>query len=350
MNKNINIESSYKIMLFALIYGISFYYLKTFSKQNSWLIIIVSNFLGFLFIKMFLKIKNFYKNKSIYEINKIALGKIPGAIINIIFVLTFAMLSSITLWYLYIFLKSNFLEKTPVIIIGIMTILPLFYSANKNNSILIKSNVIFFAIILFLLVLAIIFLLPQVELNELKPFEEINFNQMINSIFTFTSVSYLPTYSLLSITNLNIKSLLKVSFKTLFLNLSIVLSTYLVLGNSIVQIVDFPQFFVLRKIGVFANGTRIDSLIIIGWFLSIYATNCTFIFYIRNYLKSEIKKYNNYYTYLLILAIFIISLFIFKNVTIGKIFILKILPYILFFTLFLINFFIYLALKISHKN
>ena len=354
MNKNINIGHSYNIIIFSFIYGLSFYYLKMFSKQNSWLIVLIGNFLGFLFIKMILVIKNSYKDKTIYEINKIILGNFLGTITNIIFTSVFILLSAIISWYLFIFLKTSFLEKTPIIIIAIISLLPIFYAANKNSIVLIKSNVIFSFIILILTIIAIIFLSPQAELSNLKPFLEVKPNNMIYALFGFTCTAFLPTYAINSQNKLIFKNIINQALKTLLLTLSIVFSTYLILGNSIAEMVDFPEFFVLRKIGLLANGTRIDSLIIIGFLLSIYASNLTFIFFVRDYLTIEIKSYKNSYTYLIIIIIFFLSLNLFKNVTIGKIFILNVHLYILFFSIFFLNLIIYLKLKmkpqeVSHK-
>lgn len=350
MNKNADIGYSYRIIIFSLAYGISFYYLKMFSKQNSWLIITISSILGFSFIKMISNIKNTYKNKNIYEINKIVLGNKLGTITNIIFALTFGLLSIIITWYLLVFLKSNFLEKTPNIIIGLGLIIPIIYATTKNNIVLTKSNVIFSFIILLLSMIAISFLSFQMDFSNLKPFEEIKSRNMVYALLCFTSTTFLPTYALSGLDNLDNKKIPKHMFKSFLLIFSLIISTYLVLGNSMVEFVDFPQFFVLRKIGIISNGTRIDSLIIIGWFLSVYAANISFLFFIRNYLNYELKPYKVNYMYLLIGIIFLISLNIFKNVTTGKIFILNILPYLLFFTLFFFNFIIYYIIKVKHKN
>ncbi len=350
MNKKVNIGDTYKIIIFALTYGISFYYLKMLSKQNSWLIIIISHIIGFLYVKMCLKIKDSYKNKSIFEINKIVLGNIVGTFINLIFMIIYAFLTIIILWYLIIFLKTNFLEKTPVLFLKIIVLLPLFYIINKNNLVLIKSNNLFINIIFILTITAIIFLFPQIELNNLKPFSEISINNMSYALFAYTAVTFLPTHAILGINDLKFNNFFKCTVKTFLLSISIVLSTYLILGNSIIEIVDFPEFFVLRKIGVLANGTRIDSLIIIGWLLSIYAIAATFLLYIRNYLKVEIKSYKNIFSYFLILLIAFLTTNVFKNVSIGKSFILDYLPYLLFFTLFLLNLIIYTILKVKLKK
>ena len=354
MNK-IDIESSYKLVIFSLSYGISFYYLKTLSKQNSWLVVIIASLIGFLFIKMCLKIKNHCSNKSIYEINKLVLGNKLGTIINIIYSITFILLSTIIFWYLFIFLKTNFLEKTPILIISIVSFLPILYAINKNNLIIIKSNTIFSFIVSILTIIAIIFLIFQVDISNLKPFQEIKKTSMFYAIFSFFTTSFLPTYALTGLNNLYFKNIYKSFTKILLLILTIVLLTYLVLGVSIVEIIDFPEFFVLRKIGLLANGTRIDSLIIIGWFLSVYSINITLLFFVRNFLKFEFKSYKNNFNYILILIILFLSIFIFKNVTQGKIFILHVLPFILFFNIFIPNFIIFLKIKkkpilVSHNN
>ena len=290
MNKRINISDTYRIMIFALTYGMSFYCLKFFSKQNSWIIIILSHIIGFSYIKMTLKIRESFKDKNIFDINKIVLGEILGTITNIIFLIIYLTLAIVILWYLIIFLKTNFLEKTPVLLIKLMLSIPLFYIMDKSNLVLIKSNNIFKGIILILMIIAIMFLIPQMELDNIKPFEEVKMINMISALFTYTSITFFPTHAILGLSNLKFNNFYKNAFKTFLLSISIVLSTYLVLGNSIVEFIDFPEFFVLRKIGVLENGTRIDSLIIIGWLLSIYSILATLLLYIKNYLKFELKS------------------------------------------------------------
>ena len=341
MNKNINIDCSYKLIIFSMVYGLSFYYLKILSKQNSWLIVIISNILGLLFMKMILKIKDSYKNKNIYEINKIALGNI----INVIFSIIFIFVSIIISWYLFIFLKTTFLNKTPIYIIAISLSLPMFYAITKDNSVIIKANVIFSFIVLFLSIISILFLIPQVEIDNLRPFLEIDKNDMVYSLFGFSTVTFLPIYALTGLDNLKFKNFKICFLNTLILTLSIVLITYMVLGSSIVNVVDFPQFFVLRKIGLLANGTRIDSLIIIGWLISIYSLDITLLFFVRNFLKNEFKSYKNCYSYLLIIITLTIATHIFKNVSVGKLFILRFLPIILFIGIFIINFIVFIRIK-----
>ncbi len=353
MDNKLESGNIYKIIIFAFTYGISFYYLKMFSKQNSWLVIIASNLIGLLFIKMILNIKNSFPNESIYKINKKVLGNTMGTIVNYIFAATFIFLITIVTWYLTIFLKSNFFVKTPILIIEFFLLLPLFYIANKKTILIVKTSYIFSTIIMIATIISIIFLSPQLEINNLKPFESVNSYNMIKAIFCFTSTTYLPTYVISIFGNLNKKEILKYNFKALLLMIIITLSTYLVLGNSIVEIVDFPEFFVLRKIGIFANGTRIDSIIIIGWILSIYIFNASSLLYVKNFLKNEINSYNNYYIYGIIVTIFFLVPILFKNITIGKLYILNTFPYILFFLLFIPNLIIFyiikVRLKISHK-
>ena len=275
-------NNTYKMMIFAFTYGISFYYLKIFSAQNSYLIVIIGSIIGFLYQNMISKIRKSHKNKTIYEINKILLGNIIGSIVNIIFVLVFTLLTIILFWYISVFLKTNFFEETPIMLINVVLILPVIYTINKNENCFFKANSIFAAIVLFLTIIAFLFLLPQVELSNLKPFEEVKLSNMIYALFGFTTTTFLPAYVV------NEELSLKDLFKNIILLTSIVFFTYTVLGNSIISIVDFPQFFVLRKIKF--NATRIDSLIIIGWFLSIYVSNMSFILFIKNYLKYEIDN------------------------------------------------------------
>ena len=149
--------------------------------------------------------------------------------------------------------------------------------------------------------------------------------------------------------NQNKKNIFKSLLIASLINIGIVFFTYAVLGKSIIDMVDFSEFFVLRKIGLQTGSNRIDSFIILEWLLCLFALTSCSIFFIRNFIQYQFKRFKLNYTFIITILIFIISLNIFRNVTTGKLFILKTLPNICFFTLFVLNFIIFIILKIKKK-
>jgi len=348
--KNIPLGFTYAIVVLALVPGIGFYYCKMYGKQNSWLAMIISNILGLLFVKMTLAIRSYDKDKNIFEINKLALGEILGNMVNIIFCLVLALLMAILCWHSYIFLKSNFFNETPFFILGLGLFLPLLYISNKSNNVLLKTNLICFPLIVVLCFVAFFGLSFQADLKNLEPFQEVKTYDLLYNTFSLFSLSYLPTYAITALSDYqNKKGIFKSLLIATIINTGIVFFTYAVLGRSIIDMVDFSEFFVLRKIGNHTGGSRIDSFIILEWLICIFVIACTCLFFIRNYFKNQFKNFKNNYTFLILILLFFLSLNIFKNVTIGKLFVLNILPYICFFSLFLLNFIIFIILKIKKK-
>lgn len=348
--KNIPLGFTYAMVILALVPGIGFYYCKIYGKQNSWLAMIISNVLGMLFVKMILNIKSYSEDKSIFEINKLALGNLFGNLVNIIFCSVFTLLASIICWHSYIFLKTHFFNETPFFILGLGLFLPLLFISNKNNNVLLKSNLICFPLICVLCLIAFFGLSFEADLQNLKPFQEIPTKNLIYNTFAVFSTAYLPTYAITALSNFkNKKNIFKSLLIASLINIGIVFFTYAVLGKSIIDMVDFSEFFVLRKIGLQTGSNRIDSFIILEWLLCLFALTSCSIFFIRNFIQYQFKRFKLNYTFIITILIFIISLNIFRNVTTGKLFISKALPNICFFTLFVLNFIIFIILKIKKK-
>ncbi len=347
--KSIPIGPTFTLMLLATVPGITFYTFKETSAQNSWLSLLIGSLLGVLFIWMIISIRN-YSEKSIFEINKIALGKIFGTIVNFIFCLVFILFAIIISWHSYVFLKSQYLNETPFIVIAISLLLPGLFMISKSNTILIKMNMFIFPAIALLCIFAVVGLVFQLDIDNIKPFAEIENASMLYGIFTYFSITILPTYAITSISNLkNKKNIFKYFAIGIILNFCITLFTYLVLGRILVDFVDFPEFFVLRKIGNSTNSARIDSFIIVEWIICIFSTVSCCFFFVKNCLKNYIKNYNSIITYIFGFIISFVSLYAFESITDGKNFILKVLPYISFFTIFVTNFIIFIILKIKKK-
>lgn len=348
--KNIPLGVTYATLVLAIVPGLGFYYSKMYGKQNSWLAMIISNLLGLLFVKMTLAIRNYDKNKNIFEINKIALGKFLGTLTNLIFSLVIGLIMVIICWHSYIFLKSNFFNDTPFFILGIGLFLPLIFISNKSNNILLKTNLIIFPLIVFLCLTAFGGLIFQADLNNLKPFAEVKTSALFLNIFTVFTVSYLPTYTITALSDFqNKKGIFKYLLIASLINIGIVFFTYAVLGKTIIDMVDFSEFFVLRKIGNSIGSSRIDSFIILEWLLCIFSFTSSCLLFIRNYLQFQIPKFKTNYILIITILLFFISLNIFDNITVGKNFIVKVLPYVCFFTLFLINLIIFASLKFKTK-
>lgn len=352
MNKlrKIPLGFTYAICILAIVPGIGFYYCKMYGKQNSWLALIISNILGFIFVKMIITIRNYDKEKNIFEINKIALGKILGTLVNSLFCLVFSLLISVVCWHSYIFLKSYFFDQTPFFILGICSFVPILFISTKTNNVLLRCNQLFFVLVFVLWFAAFFGLVFQIDLKNLEPFQEVKTLPLLYNIFAVFSVAYLPTYVVAALSNFeNKKGIFKSILLTAFINTSIVFSTYAVLGKSIIEMVDFSEFFVLRRIGDAIVSSRIDSFIILEWLICVYSFSACGLFYIRNFLKSEFKGFKNKYIFIIVLILSLTSSHAFKNVTIGKNFIEKILPFICFSTLFLLNLIIFIILRIKKK-
>ena len=99
--------------------GIAIHNIIFIANQDGWMSLIIAFIIGFIPMILFNALLNIEPTLSFPELIKKYCGKIIGTIINIILILSVLFHASIVLWDLSNFINSQFLFKTPVLIISI---------------------------------------------------------------------------------------------------------------------------------------------------------------------------------------------------------------------------------------
>lgn len=325
------------------------------AKQDSWISIILASIIGFLPLLVYYKIINSNLNLNDF-INKYC-GKVFGNILNIIITLFTFLFISIILWNLINFISSQYLYKTPNLIISIMFAFSLYYIATKNINVIGRIAVILFYISTSLYILSVFGLSFQLDINGVKPILEFGILPAFNGSLSFLAYNILPLFLLTIIPKeeiSNSKNLIKmeiifylISILSLFVVPVFLLSIY---GIEVSQILQYPTFHVLKRITLVGFIERFESLLSIQWILDMFMFISIGLFFIKKSLQNILKiSFPKLASFILVVILVINTHYLFQNNTIGNIFILKYFPPLAIFFYFITPTIVFLIKKISQS-
>ena len=309
---NLEIGTLVFFLIHAPFIGITFNSLIHTLKQDSYLGIILGSIIGIILLLIYIYIFNYEPNLNLNEKNIKLFGKLFGTIINIIILIFTLLIISITFSNLVTIIKSDYLSKTPMILIIITFIIPIYYAVNTGLKSICRTSLIFFYTTIFLIVLSNLGLLIQIDINNFKPFFYNN-NDIINGSIYFVLYNITPLYLINIIPKNSIMHNNKATkYIILFYILSIIsllcinLNIIGILGYKLSLIFKYPEFQILKHVSIIGISSRVDSILFIQWIFEILIFVILGLYHIVNTSHSLIKEKNN--IFLTIYCIIIISL------------------------------------------
>lgn len=298
-NKKLN-NMEYAILNYfltrAFFIGITFSCLIKLTKQDSWIIPLISIFIGLIFIMLINYIVSFKENKSIIEKIYFLFNSKVRYAISLLLILIGIFYNIANTINLNNFIHTQFLNKTPILLISIIFLSVTFYILTKGINVITKTTVIIFYISIFLVLITFIGLLPKFHLSNLKPMFQYNETNMLNSLRFYYTFNITPILFLTVIPKSNIKN--AKTFKALSISYIIstsaifisILLTLGVFGYELASIYEYPEFQVLKQISLIGVSSRIESILVLQWIFDLFIYNVFIIFYICNCIKKLIIK------------------------------------------------------------
>lgn len=319
-------------------FGIGFFLIFQNAGKDAWISILLGTLLGVIILYAYNQIKKNLNNDTLEnKLNKTFIGKIY----NIIFIIFYLYLMTITLMLLPLFVNSFYLTHTPKIIVNIpFLILAIYLSFKGKNNLENLSNLLCVFSILIIIFFAVS-LTGYIDFNNLLPILTNSTNNVIKSAFIFASITSIPQIITINYSN-DFKNTIKDYLLSSFTIFMIIFFTIIALGEPLLKIYSFPEYTVLRQIEILNFIENIENISAFIWYFDLFIMLSTLTSNLKNSLP---KKFNLIYFYILILIVLITSSYI-----IGKnyVYILNIV-YIYPITL-IIFFIIFLSLLIYFKT
>ena len=325
-------------------FGIGFFLIFQNAGKDAWISILLGTLLGVIILYAYNQIKKNLNNDTLEnKLNKTFIGKIY----NIIFIIFYLYLMTITLMLLPLFVNSFYLTHTPKIIVNIpFLILAIYLSFKGKNNLENLSNLLCVFSILIIIFFAVS-LTGYIDFNNLLPILTNSTNNVIKSAFIFASITSIPQIITINYSN-DFKNTIKDYLLSSFTIFMIIFFTIIALGEPLLKIYSFPEYTVLRQIEILNFIENIENISAFIWYFDRFIMLSTLTSNLKNSLP---KKFNLIYFYILILIVLITSSYI-----IGKnyVYILNIvyiypITLIIFFIIFLC-FLIYFKTKKKAKT
>lgn len=330
-------------------FGICFSILKESTGTNLWLSAIISYILGFIPIILILFISKYEPNLTLKEKIIKLFGKNLGFIINLILSLILIVLSITLLYNINNFILSQFLYRTPFIISAVLLMIVILYCTNKGINIIFKMGYLLLIINLGLYLINILSLIENIDILNFYPILKENTNSIFITSLKISSINYLPLLCILvipknklTIPNSYNKTILISYIVGILITFGLIIVTFGVLGESLIQTFEYAEYIVLRRITLFGFLERIENIVSLQWISGSFIYIALLIHTVKENIL--IKNYHKTTNILIGSLLIILTILIFKNNIIFDIYLKNIFPYIISILLLI---YIALIIKIS---
>lgn len=273
--------------------------LASIAKQDAWITALITPACGLGVICLYYYLGKQYPDKTIIGIVKQIFGKWMGIIVSVCYVFFFIQISYHITWHMGDFVCHYYHETPEYIIYGILVVgmvIAVLYGLEAFA----RASEIFLKIMSFFFFLAIILLLPKIDVTNLLPVLENGILPSLKAAVFMSAFSIFTLQSLLMIFPANSNDLPRAgkAFGKGFLWGSLIvfiatIMSIMVLGSNISARTVFPTFLLFKEIDIAGIFTRLEFVIAIIWIISEFMINLMF-FYAAVKALAEFLKLKDY--------------------------------------------------------
>ncbi|MBE4907332.1 endospore germination permease [Bacillus luteolus] len=251
--------------------------LASVAKQDAWISCLIAIIVGVLLAWFYGSFSKIDPNLSYFELAVFALGKWVGRCIALVTLSLHLVLSSFLLWDIGDFLVTQILVGTPIEVIYYLFIfVTIVYGVRLGIEPIARSAEIFIPWIFLIFIFIVIFLLPEAEAKNLFPIFEEGVRPILYGSYYVVGFPFVEMVLLLMITP-HVSDKKKVTSAFIWgvvlggaILFSLTLLSILVLGPDFSTRNEFPIYVLVKKISIGNFLERIEVLIALIWFLSIF--------------------------------------------------------------------------------
>ncbi len=341
MNKQLSYTTIGYFLSRTFFIGITFSILIKEAKQDAWISVLLSFIIGFIPILLIQYIASYKPEKTLKEKYEDLFPKINKILICFTIIGIF-LLTTLSFWNLCNLITSQFLNKTPKIIVGITFIIPIILLLSKEEKVIPRVSTILFYLSFFLFLLSLLGLIFQFKFDNFTP-SMVYFP--IKPIYTYIGFQIFPIFLLLFFPNSEIqKSIKKGYILSSFILLINVLLLIGVLGVELATIYQYPEFHIFKRAYQGVLTYRLENALATQWIFDIFIYCVVSLKGCNQFLKLE----NGIKISIIPIFMLFTSAYLFKDNTIANTLIDNYLCYLVPLFFFIIT--ILLVLKIFHKK
>lgn len=243
------------------------------AKDNAWISIIMGAIISLPVYLILAGLLKAYKNKNIYEISEIVLGKFLGKLVGSILIFNGFYLAAILIRKVSEFMKISGLSDTPIMLIILLMILVSIYMMKQGISVFGKWCQVYFMIVLLVLLIEIIFLGEERNFANLNPLFYEGVEPVIKGAINVIAFPMVQCTHLLGFFNLLEE---EGSYKKVFMygwSISTIILLVLTIDNITVLGADlfadayFPSYVTFRLMSIGRFLQKIESLMVLSYLI-----------------------------------------------------------------------------------
>lgn len=308
------------------------------SKEATIICAGIGSIIGVIPISIYLYLFKNSGGRNIFELNLYLFGKIIGGLLNLILSTLALFISVIVLYNLTMFVNLNYLVLTNKVYIAFLFILPVIYGVSKGGTAIAKLAQILIYVCVLFFVLSVVGLVEIIRIDNLLPMFTSSLKSCIYSVLTYVALNTVPLFLILCVSKkdmLEDKNFSKRVYLTYFLSSLSTITVFFItlsgLGYSVVAILKYPEFLILKQISYGKVIERVENILSIYFILPMLITTMFSVYYsfVNFNMYCNNKVYKKSLVYILPLIVFFISMNCFENMTISTNFNMKFLPLII---------------------
>ncbi|SMF80586.1 spore germination protein KB [Paenibacillus uliginis N3/975] len=308
------------------------------AKQDAWIASLIGVACGLCLTVLYNILAGLYPQMNLIQIMEKALGKWLGKVLSLLIIITLIIIVPGVLHYVGNFLTTQIMPETPVQAVNILFAIVVVMGVRLGLETLARSAELMFPWFILLYVSLVVLVASQIKLENVQPVFERGVGPIWPAVLSFVSLVFLPHFLMLMIHSSSVNQprearkafLLGSLIGGLVIALIVALSI-LVFGPEIISHSFFPSYLLAQKINIGNFLQRIEVIMAIMWFISLYFRLTLYLYFMALAL-TYIFNLSDYRPLVLPLGILLvaISVIVYPNVAYQQNFDSRIwVPYIL---------------------
>ena len=266
------------IMTFGLTIGTSILVVPSglahTAREDAWIAALCSLLINLIMVLLYIAIARLYPGRNIFEIYEAAFGKWLGKAVSLLYLFYFLILTGTLLGDLGFFISSEIMPETPIEAVQILFLVAAVISASKGIVVLARVGELLFPWVLFLFLILVLTLSPQIEWNHIKPVLEGGWSPVLQAGYQsamFQELIVLMTFlPLVNKPKSGERAFLWGTFAGGAILSIIVLLSVLVLGIEQTENNTFPAYALAKTINIGNILQRVEGILITIWVLTFF--------------------------------------------------------------------------------
>ncbi|MFS0728097.1 GerAB/ArcD/ProY family transporter [Paenibacillus sp. 1P07SE] len=296
------------------------------AREDAWVAALFSMLVNLAMVWLYIRISRAFPGQSLFQILIITLGRWLGTAVSMLYLFYFLMLSGTLLGNLGFFFTSELMPETPFQAIEIIFLITTVMCARLGIIVLARAVELMFPWIIFIAMVLIFTLFPQVEWQYILPFWEGGALPVLKAGWHAAMFQELAVMLVFMPMVSNAKTIEKAYVMGaltggLLLAITVLLSL-LILGIEQSANHTFPAYSLAKTINIGGFLQRIEVLLITMWVLTFFIKTSLMFFGILNGLQTVfgLKSYRP-----LIYPIAVINLYVSWNTYINSVYVAEVI-------------------------